>query len=248
MQNLNLQEIIDQLQFSDDCVAEIPLSSMIQLFSEQVTDELKKTSAACLIALAALYQSKDLLDILGLDINVCNETEEQATALMICCANNNLHAVQFLIDAGADVNFANSFGDMPLPLAIFFGHLEVVKLLLAAHANPNIRLEDGSSPLDVALLGFLDSAEQSAFSQLNQVYIDITEVLINAGADALEQNESGFTVLDELNHAEQELMSVLKDDEIELSEQDKKLLYAGIQETITMLGQFKKLYKTKLIA
>jgi len=243
MQNLQIKELVNNLQYSDDCVADIGVGVITDLFTQQIDANLKKESGASLIALAALYQSSELLEMLGLDINVCNKTEDAANALMICSVNNSIHAVKFLIESGADVNAENSFGDTALPVAIFFGNLEIVKMLLAAGANPDARCEQGSCPLDIALLGFLDSAKLSSFAQLNEVYLDIALTLVAAGADVKEQDESGFTILDEVAHAESELQEYLLQEPVEMSQADKDSLASGIAKAIKMLQQFKMILK-----
>lgn len=51
---------------------------------------------------------------------------------------------------GADVNARDKYGSTPLHWATYYGHVEVVRLLLEWGADPTVRDKDGKSPLDVA--------------------------------------------------------------------------------------------------
>jgi hypothetical protein len=76
--------------------------------------------------------------------------------------------VKLLIDAHADVNAANVYKIDPLSSAAEQGQLEVVKMLLAAGANPKHRQPTGGTALSVAVL---------------RGYKDVVKTLIDAGSD-----------------------------------------------------------------
>jgi hypothetical protein len=57
-----------------------------------------------------------------------------------------------LIAAGANINARDAQGSTALLYAAAGGHLECVEALLAAHADPNIRNDDGKSALDWAVI------------------------------------------------------------------------------------------------
>lgn len=61
-------------------------------------------------------------------------------------------SVKNLVNIGIDVNHKNSLGQTPLHLAIAYGNLEIVNLLLSASNNINLHIEDkdGCTPLDYA--------------------------------------------------------------------------------------------------
>jgi len=67
-----------------------------------------------------------------------------------------VHVIQEVIDNGVDINVTNSFGQTPLHLAAYFGHMEEVQFLLSKSANPNVVSVNGRTPLDMALLELLE--------------------------------------------------------------------------------------------
>ena len=64
----------------------------------------------------------------------------------------HVKAVEYLIKAGAEINSPskNSLGVTPLQSAVAGCHYEIVDLLLAAGADPNIQDKNGFTPLHVA--------------------------------------------------------------------------------------------------
>lgn len=67
--------------------------------------------------------------------------------LLDASRDGQLSIVKMLLDAGADVNALNKYGDTPLLWASYNGHNEVVKLLLIAGADANIKNKMGTSAL-----------------------------------------------------------------------------------------------------
>ncbi|CAM9655973.1 unnamed protein product, partial [Chrysoparadoxa australica] len=62
------------------------------------------------------------------------------TSLMKACVAGNAGVVRYLVEeAKADINATNNRGDTALHIAGFWGHIEIVKFLLAAGANVMIR-------------------------------------------------------------------------------------------------------------
>lgn len=59
------------------------------------------------------------------------------TSLFDAVESNNIHVVKRLIDKGANVNFFNTRGEMPLHIAVKKGYLEVAKILINKGANIN---------------------------------------------------------------------------------------------------------------
>jgi ankyrin repeat protein len=70
-------------------------------------------------------------------------TSDGATSLLLSITKENLQMVKLLLEKGAAVNAIainpmNGTGRTPLLVAVYLGHLEVVKVLLAAEADPNL--------------------------------------------------------------------------------------------------------------
>ncbi len=63
---------------------------------------------------------------------------------------SDLEVSKLLIDAGADVNAKDYFGETPLYHCRTLGLPDVVKLLLEAGADVNVVNKEGKTPLDVA--------------------------------------------------------------------------------------------------
>jgi len=64
--------------------------------------------------------------------------------------------VKELIAAGADVNLAPRGEYTPLLMAAGYGYESMVRDLLTAGANPRYRMKDGTSALDLAVVGVPD--------------------------------------------------------------------------------------------
>jgi ankyrin repeat protein len=56
---------------------------------------------------------------------------------MIAAQNGHFEAAGVLLEAGAAVNLADNYGSTPLHAAAFHSHDTLVRLLLAAGADPN---------------------------------------------------------------------------------------------------------------
>jgi ankyrin repeat protein len=62
-----------------------------------------------------------------------------------------------LLRKKADVDARTNFGETPLLLAAFQGHIDVVELLLAKNADVNARDNSGMTPLHYALANHHDA-------------------------------------------------------------------------------------------
>lgn len=112
-------------------------------------DILKGNSGASALTTAASYGNVSFVRLL-LDNNADIETKDPwngATALIEAVNGNHPFLVSFLLSRGANVNAQNCCGDTALYSAVYYGKVGIVKQLLDAGANPNIRSEGYSSTL-----------------------------------------------------------------------------------------------------
>lgn len=94
-------------------------------------------------------------------------------------------AAKWLIEAGAQVDAKNWYGDTPLHCA---GDADIAKVLIAAGANIEARTQWGWTPLH---------------SQAGVMRFDVIKVLVNAGANLSARDDYGNTPLDMARHADQ---------------------------------------------
>ncbi|MDC0308981.1 ankyrin repeat domain-containing protein [bacterium] len=86
----------------------------------------------------------------GADVNA-KEIARQ-TPLHYAAFNGHKEIVELLIDAGADVNAKpDLFGWVPLHNAVRGGQKEVAELLISKGADVNTKVDDGRTPLDLAI-------------------------------------------------------------------------------------------------
>ncbi|MEM6391631.1 MAG: ankyrin repeat domain-containing protein [Planctomycetota bacterium] len=70
--------------------------------------------------------------------------------LTVAAQEGKLAAIQVLLVANADVNYANEEGETPLSFACSNNQFEAAKLLHSHGADVNAKLSSGITPLDVA--------------------------------------------------------------------------------------------------
>jgi hypothetical protein len=126
--------------------------------------------------------------------------------------NINKNLAAFFIKAGANVNKVDETRCTLLNWATFWGHKDIVELLLNAGADVNTQDENGETPLMFAVHKGKDMVENliNAGADVNKAdnagqvplcraalagYKDIVELLLNAGADVNTQTENGETPL-----------------------------------------------------
>ena len=86
---------------------------------------------------------------------------------------NNISQLKELLEAGAEINITNQYGETPLHLA---RSKEQIKLLLETGANPNIQDKFGETPL------------HWCWNNLEKI-----RLLLEAGADYTIRNNKGLT-------------------------------------------------------
>ena len=94
-------------------------------------------------------------------------TDENMTPLHSAAYHGYADIVKVLIDAGAEVNTAESrYGFTPLAYAARSGSVEVIKLLIDAGADRAIQVENGRTPIAVAgQYGNLEAVNTLTFYQ-----------------------------------------------------------------------------------
>ena len=119
---------------------------------------------------AVMNGSVEMLKLLlenGIDINAVNP-ECGETILFYAAGWDKFAMVDFLLERGAKVDFANNDGLTPLMNAAQYGHLRIIKTLLGKGASINARDKNGATALIHAARKGLEKTVQ---------------VLVDAGAD-----------------------------------------------------------------
>jgi ankyrin repeat protein len=115
-----------------------------------------------------------------------------ATDLLAAVKANQTQTCKALINQGADVNQRGQFGDTPLSWAVDNQNLELVRLLLAQGANPNVSVEglaynSGDAPGETPLIGAIRCNNMPIFQMLME----------SKGIDVNGRIEDGATPLTE---------------------------------------------------
>lgn len=111
------------------------------------------------------------------DINMKDGDQWTSTPLHLVVRSEKPEFVELLLNHGANVNATDSRENTPLHDAASNGELSIVKLLLQAKTDPNIR-QKGNSALHIAT---------------GKGHAHLIEPLIKAGADTGLQDDIGFT-------------------------------------------------------
>ena len=113
------------------------------------------------------------------DIN-CVRRAWKTTPLCEAAMHGHKDVVELLLDAGAEPNKANIYGETPLFRATGYGHNEVIEALLTKGADPNRQNNNGITPLHWAV---------------DCGYIDVLKLLLESGADPNKQDRAMRTPL-----------------------------------------------------
>jgi ankyrin repeat protein len=111
------------------------------------------------------------------DPNITNAAGE--TPLHPAMRRGEIPIIRLLIDNGAKVDVQDGRGNSPMHVTV--PEAEALTVLLAARANPNLRDENGNTPLQV-------------FVSLNRAPL-VIETLLKGGANVASQNNEGKTAL-----------------------------------------------------
>lgn len=140
----------------------------------------------------------------GIDVNAPDPGLGR-TALHFAARHDSVELIQILLDAGADVNASNNWGDTPLHIAAAeIKSPSVVLKLIEAGADVNAKSSLGYTPLHSTAGSFVPSFTSCCPNQL-----EILQALIAAGADVNARSWDGETPLHEAAfHAEDPLIIV----------------------------------------
>ena len=134
---------------------------------------------------AALGHARRLKTILGQSRTRVNEANAEGfTPLGLAAFFGRPEAVQVMLEHGADVNLVppSRFGNAALDAAVAGDHAGVVRALLAAGADPNLRSEANYTALHKA------AAHGNA---------SIVRMLLDAGADPKATRDGGHTAIED---------------------------------------------------
>lgn len=120
--------------------------------------------------------------------------EHGRTPLGLAIDAHRTQIVKRLLEAGADVNKPSRFGP-PLVMAAARGHLDIVELLLANRADPNVKDQGGRT----ALLAAAEKHDK-----------ELVELLVANGADVNSGDKGGRTPLG-VARRDEEISSFLRD-------------------------------------
>lgn len=103
------------------------------------------------------------------------------TALMLATKDNQIETLLKLLASGADPNIKNNANNSAIKIAVKYGHIELVEILL----------NNGASLLDIDSNYFLDLW----FDAVEQGRLKLVKLLLDNGADASAINEKGETAI-----------------------------------------------------
>jgi len=131
------------------------------------------------------------------------------TPLHYAAASGHIDVCKFLIESGANIYATNGLDQTPLHLASEKGHVDACKLLIESGAE--IHTDYGSTVFstsnDVLLEGYKVQIEAGQESYMKgkrgtplhlaaeKGYVDVCQILLEAGADLHAKNRKGFTPL-----------------------------------------------------
>ena len=99
----------------------------------------------------ACYQNQEasVNFLIKKNVNV-NQSSQEGTALLGASYKGNISIVKILLNAGAEVNTANSDGITPLIFSVLTKNIEMAELLLTFDANPLVTDNKNLSAIDYA--------------------------------------------------------------------------------------------------
>jgi hypothetical protein len=105
-----------------------------------------------------------LLTSRGAGPNLPDAAVNSWTPLLHAVHKAQPRSIAALLDAGANTNGADSYGQTPLMMAAGYGYTDIVKILLARGANPRLPMRDGVTAIDLARSGVPDIDRFTVFN------------------------------------------------------------------------------------
>jgi ankyrin repeat protein len=157
-----------------------------------------KTVAINIFEASATGKLNNVIRLLARDPQLVNAyAEDGFQPLGLACYFGHLETAEYLIKAGAPINFAsrNGLKAAPIQSATAAGHEKIVQRLLELGADPNVREGNGYTPLHAAA---------------QNKDVDMIRLLLYGGADLTLKGNDGKTPLDiALEAGDKETVTVL---------------------------------------
>ncbi len=140
-----------------------------------------------LILIQAIYDQdtnllKKLLSFKEVDVNVREKYRYSALMIAICCYNRTCPEVIEILLSNKDINIDYKVnGNSALSLALYYGYIDIAKLLIAQGANINVQDTNGNTPLMLAV---------------KSNNIDLVKLLLEKNADISLKDNEEYDALD----------------------------------------------------
>lgn len=213
MVRLLTQEGADWFQEEDDGLAPYQYALRL-LFANPRVSEVKRRTLQGLMPFDSAIERAELSDlhmvvmrVLCLDlgqvlqlrscpVNTCDS--QNKTPLYYAAAMGDAAAVHILLEAGAEPDFCGGrkLVERPLHIACQFGHLDIVKMLVAAGADVDVPDSYGRTPLMRLSTKRSDDDALADRQREDEVAIQIVDYLIRCGANPHAEDAHKDTVLD----------------------------------------------------
>ena len=142
----------------------------------------------------------------GADVNGGKLVENKDSPLVAAASLRSDSVGALYIDHGADVNHPGCHGGTPLHWAAWCGRDQLLKKLLAHHADINrLCVDFKSTPLFWAIHGFKFGGLQNRHHQF-----ECAKLLLDAGADATVPNFEGYRPVQLLQDEDREFKSLFQ--------------------------------------